>query len=296
MRDIAVMKGDEYPLMDPLSPFNDEWTHEVVNGHLVQVRDSKLQTSAFNKKNLREALDEIGEDNIPEEYDVRKEYGDKCPSTKTILNQLSCGCCWAMGAATTFSDRACIASNGTITDVFSPQHLINCQNSSFGCDGGNPANAWRDMVTDGIVPLTCREFINKNDYCVADSCDDGKTKPKYQYAKSAYDIFSKDGWNATMKLIQADIMKYGPVEAVYYVFPDFVGYTGGVYRHKGSFELQGTHAVRVIGWGVDPKEGDYWLIANSWGEEWGEKGTFRIARGNNECGIEDFVVSGEIKV
>jgi len=99
-----------------------------------------------------------------------------------------------------------------------------------------------------------------------------------------------------MKVIQADIMKYGPVEVVYYIFNDFMSYTGGVYCHKGSSELLGSHVVRVIGWGKDEKEGDYWIVANSWGESWGEKGTFRIARGNDDCGFEDFIVTGEIKV
>ncbi|EPB68436.1 hypothetical protein ANCCEY_12475 [Ancylostoma ceylanicum] len=33
-------------------------------------------------------------------------------------------------------------------------------------------------------------------------------------------------------------------------------------------------------------------MANSWNTDWGENGFFRMVRGVNECGIEDFVVAG----
>lgn len=46
-------------------------------------------------------------------------------------------------------------------------------------------------------------------------------------------------------------------------------------------EVKGGHAVTVVGWGKAPagKYGtvQYWLVRNSWGTEWNEKGFFRIA-------------------
>ena len=46
-----------------------------------------------------------------------------------------------------------------------------------------------------------------------------------------------------------------------------------------------------MGWGVEGGE-KYWLVKNSWNEQWGDNGFFKIAQGTNECGIEDSVSGG----
>ena len=47
----------------------------------------------------------------------------------------------------------------------------------------------------------------------------------------------------------------------------------------------------MIGWGVENGV-KYWLCVNSWNNEWGDKGLFKIRRGTNECGIENSVNAG----
>jgi C1A family cysteine protease len=43
------------------------------------------------------------------------------------------------------------------------------------------------------------------------------------------------------------------------------------------------HGVLAIGYGHDDKlNKDYWLVKNSWGTFWGEKGFFRLVNNNVE--------------
>merc|ERR1711935_841615 len=89
--------------------------------------------------------------------------------------------------------------------------------------------------------------------------------------------------------IKQMIMEGGPVETAFTVYSDFENYAGGVYHHV-SGSMAGGHAVKMVGWGVDAGV-KYWKVANSWNPYWGEKGYFRIRRGNNEGGIEDGVAA-----
>jgi len=74
-------------------------------------------------------------------------------------------------------------------------------------------------------------------------------------------------------------------------FSDFMSYRSGIYKLTRGSTYVGGHAVKIIGWGTE-NGADYWLIANSWGTSWGEEGTFKIARGTNECSIEDGIAAG----
>ncbi|MDR3540719.1 MAG: C1 family peptidase, partial [Desulfosporosinus sp.] len=95
--------------------------------------------------------------------------------------------------------------------------------------------------------------------------------------------------------LRREIYHWGPITSGFTVHDDFQEWNGktGVYRWDHTSAETGGHAVVIVGWGKDKQTGvDYWIVRNSWGPAWGDNGYFKIARGVNECGIEENVVVG----
>eukprot|EP00930_Biecheleria_cincta_P084373 TRINITY_DN7385_c0_g1_i2.p1 TRINITY_DN7385_c0_g1~~TRINITY_DN7385_c0_g1_i2.p1 ORF type:complete len:379 (+),score=69.89 TRINITY_DN7385_c0_g1_i2:97-1233(+) len=117
------------------------------------------------------------------------------------------------------------------------------------------------------------------------ACDADAKPPHNNFASDKY---SYSGTTITARGeqgIQQAVMAGGPMSVAFTVYSDFENYAGGIYHHV-SGSMAGGHAVKVVGWGVEGGV-KYWKIANSWNPHWGEKGYFRIKRGENEGGIED---------
>ena len=74
--------------------------------------------------------------------------------------------------------------------------------------------------------------------------------------------------------------------------PFFRFYKGGIIR-ADQFKNCGEiidHTVLLVGYNEERDGTKYWILKNSWGEEWGEDGYFRLERGVNTtyggtCGI-----------
>ncbi|KAK6236576.1 hypothetical protein SCA6_011913 [Theobroma cacao] len=77
-----------------------------------------------------------------------------------------------------------------------------------------------------------------------------------------------------------------PVSVAFEVVTSFRFYKNGVYTSDvcGSTSMDVNHAVLAVGYGVENGV-SYWLIKNSWGEDWGDDGYFKMEMGKNMCGV-----------
>jgi cathepsin B len=256
---------------------------------------------------------ELSVADLPENFDSRTNWKD-CQSIKEIRDQSGCGSCWAFGAAGAMSDRVCIASQQKDQRRVSSEDILECcKICGMGCNGGFLYATWLNWKAAGYVTGS---FYQNNDWCKAykfppcnhhsDGPYEDCSKHRYATPKCEKDCSNKDypkkykddkiyaakiyNIKRGETEIQQEIFTHGPVEAAFSVYQDFLAYKSGVYEHKqGSF--LGGHAIKIIGWGVENGV-KFWTIVNSWNESWGEKGTFRILRGANHCGIEGNVVAG----
>merc|ERR1711871_56210 len=267
----------------------------------------------------------IRDSEIPDSFDSAENWPQCAKVIGDIRDQSMCGCCWAFGGASAASDRLCISTKGKIAVPLSAQDVCFC--SSFdGCGGGQISTPWDFIgsigaVTGGQYNNTyptgeasekfCSDFSlphchhhgpQGNDPYPAEGtagcpqqsspqcprkCDAGASSDHSDFSSDKYTFTGGTQSASGEQEIQQAIMAGGPVETAFTVYTDFANYVSGIYHHV-SGSVEGGHAVRIVGWGVE-NGNKYWKVANSWNPYWGEKGYFRIKRGGNECGIEDGV-------
>eukprot|EP01015_Nassula_variabilis_P030087 TRINITY_DN656_c0_g2_i1.p1 TRINITY_DN656_c0_g2~~TRINITY_DN656_c0_g2_i1.p1 ORF type:complete len:260 (-),score=65.88 TRINITY_DN656_c0_g2_i1:134-913(-) len=216
---------------------------------------------------------------IPVYWDSRTQWSN---CVHEIRDQQNCGSCWAFGASDAFSNRLCVASYGRTNIILSPQYSVACDRNNNGCQGGYLDKAWQFFERTGLPSDACVPYT-------AGTGDEGKCPNKCVNGSDLVLHKTRDVRTyETIKDAKIDILANGPAETSFDVYEDFMSYAGGIYSYIGG-RLLGGHAVKIVGWGQE-RGVNYWIAANSWGNDWGEDGYFRIQEG--ECAFGDQIIAG----
>jgi len=192
-----------------------------------------------------------------------------------IKDQGQCGSCWAF-STTGSVEGAYFLKTGTLVSV-SEQQLVDCSTQNAGCNGGLMDYAFEWIISN-------KGITGESDYpykAVDGTCK--KNQPVRATIKSYKDVTPNS--NTAFKAA----VNIGPLSvAIEADQSAFQFYTSGVFSGTCGKNLD--HGVLVVGYGTDSGNA-YYIVKNSWGTSWGEKGYMRMIdkatlnSGSGQCGI-----------
>jgi cathepsin L len=204
---------------------------------------------------------------LPESIDWR-DRGVVTP----VRNQGGCGSCWAFSATAALKTHVALQT-GKLLEL-SPQQLISCSpdpdscGGYGGCSGSTSWLAFNYSIGVGMTLESDYPYTAKTGTC-------DPTHIKRVAGVRGYVRLPTNNYTALMNAVAT----VGPVSIA--LSADFTSYSAGVFSGCVGDVLV-DHAVVLVGYGTDPVGGAYYLVRNSWGEEWGEKGYIRIQRRAND--------------
>lgn len=155
------------------------------------------------------------------------------------------------------------------------QQLVDC--AGRGCSGG-----WMHDMFNYLKQQSGATSTSEYPYTAkVESCRENSKRKVAQV--SSYNRISK-GNEEDLKHALATV---GTISIAYNAGTQAHSYYRGGILDVPNCSNSPTHAVLLVGYGTENGK-DYWTLKNSWGESWGERGFFRLARGKNMCGIADW--------
>ncbi|KAL2454831.1 Cysteine proteinase RD21a [Abeliophyllum distichum] len=239
-----------------LNQFADLTNKEYRNMYLGRKHDAKRRFPKVKSDRYDPKVD----DSLPDSIDWREKG-----AVNPIKDQGSCGSCWAFSTIASVEGINQIKTGELLS--LSEQELVDCDRSyNEGCDGGLMDYAFEFIIKNGGIDT-------EKDYPYTGY--DGRCD---QYRKNAK-VVSINGYEDVTPYNEKALQKAVANQPVSIAMDgsdvDFQFYESGIFTGKCGTDLD--HGVNAVGYGSENGT-DYWIIRNSWGESWGEKGYIRIQR------------------
>jgi hypothetical protein len=195
----------------------------------------------------------------------------------SVKDQGQCGSCWTF-SSTGAIEGAWAISKSQLVDL-SEQQLVDCASGipygSRGCSGGQMEGAFKYVIENGQCSLASYPYTSKDGTC--HSC------APTVHLSSCSDVVPNDQVSLKGAVAQQPVSIAIEADTRY-----FQSYSSGVLTST-SCGTNLDHGVLIVGYGSENGQ-KYWLVKNSWGTTWGEKGYVKIARSDSRndpgiCGI-----------
>lgn len=192
-----------------------------------------------------------------------------------VKDQGACGSCWAF--STTGAVEGCHQQLSGQLVGLSEQNLLDCSGKygNMGCQGGLMTQAMDYIIANkGIDTEKAYPYETVTRTCRFKPENVGATLRSYTNVRQGdeNDLMAKIATGPTSVAIDASRSS-------------FRFYSSGVYYDSGCSSYSLDHGVLAVGYGTENGQ-DYYLVKNSWGTTWGDKGYIKMARNRkNNCGI-----------
>lgn len=259
-----------------------DWTDEEYNALMGYKPD-------FEQTNKVVALRAAHGVHVPHALDWR----DQMSGTDFFhRDQGACGSCWAVGSI------ACLEAHMQIkhqrTARLSVQSVLSCTanprwcGGKGGCEGATAQLAYDWIANNSGIPLE-ENYEYSSAFGGTGTCDRKKISNK-AVTLSGYRQAPRNSYKAVIEALTSQgpmVVGVGASDWRYYNFGVFDGCPP---------DLVLNHAVVLVGFGVDSRKNKpFWVLQNSWGENWGESGSIRLLRHTGDyqhCGINDHPEDG----
>lgn len=215
-----------------------------------------------------------------------------------VTDQGGCGSCYAFSTAWAVESAYAIKNNVRINvNEFSKQQLVDCTYygirdnnniiyNNVGCLGGNIYRTLLYVYNNGLELEADYPYISEKMPQVRGKVQDCK----FDRNKFSLKINNYYGINFRNVNEMKRVVSRQPVIAYFFVTNEFYFYKSGIFTTtkcgKGNCGSV-NHSVLIVGYGIENGI-EYWLCKNSWGEDWGENGYFRVEMNSNMCCIEGY--------